>query len=300
MRKLTYKQKRKINAIIFLLPWLIGFFTFFLVPVINSVIYSFNSVGVGAQGGIEMTPVGFQNYFDLFKVEVSTDNQQFLRVFINENIRIFLYTPIIVIFSLFSAIIVNVKFKGQGVARVVFFLPIILGLDVVLKLITVTTGSDFVDTSVSGFFSDGIIMQFLMQNSFLPLSVTMFISDLSENIFSLISQCGVQTLIFLAGLQSISSSLYEVAKIEGATAYETFWKLTLPMLGNIFMFALIYSFVDLFLTSPIADEIYYFAFTRNSIGIGAALSTVYLINVLVDLLLLVFIFTKVVRVQYDS
>ncbi len=300
MKKLTYKQKRKLNAIIFLLPWLIGFFTFFLVPVINSVIYSFNSVGVGAQGGIEMTPVGFQNYIDLFKVEVSTDNQQFLRVFINENIRIFLYTPIVVIFSLFSAIIVNVKFKGQGIARVIFFLPIILGLDVVLKLITVTTGSDFVDTSVSGFFSDGIIMQFLMQNNFLPISVTLFISNLSENIFSLISQCGVQTLIFLAGLQSISSSLYEVAKIEGATAYETFWKLTLPMLGNIFMFALIYSFVDLFLTSPIAEEIYHFAFTRNSIGIGAALSTVYLINVLVDLLVLVFIFTKVVRVQYDS
>jgi len=121
------------------------------------------------------------------------------------------------------------------------------------------------------------------------------VSDLVNQMFLLISQTGVQTLIFLAGLQSINKSLYEVAKIEGANGYEVFWKITLPLLSNISLFALIYTFVDMFLRSSISDEIYYFAFNKNNIGTGSALSVVYLVNVLLDLLILLFILNRVVK-----
>jgi ABC-type sugar transport system permease subunit len=268
---------------------------FFAVPIYSSVVYSFSKTEVGEQGGMSLEFNGFDNYKALFQTEVSSTGIQFARMFLEENARIFLNTPVIMTFSLFCAILVNVKFKGRGLARVVFFLPIIIGLNVVQKLIAVSTGSDFVDSSVGAFFSDGFIMRLLLNNTFLPISVAAFIAQATEEVFSLASKCGVQTLIFLAGLQSISGALYEVAKIEGANAYETFWKITIPMLSNVIVFVVVYSFVDLFLSSPVSEEIYMFAFRRGQIGTGAALSTVYMLNVLADLLILLFALTKLTK-----
>lgn len=296
-KHISYKKMRVINGIVFLLPWLIGFVLFFVVPLVNTMIYSFNTVGVADSGGMSLKFIGVQNYINLFKVEVSSGQQQFLRIFANENLNIFTNTPLIVVFSLFAAILINVEFKGRGVARVIFFLPIVIGLKVVVNLMMVSTGGDVVDTAVSNSFDNGMLMDFLRTYTFLPRMVTAFISNLANNVFQLISQTGVQTLIFLAGLQSINKSLYEVAKIEGANSYEVFWKITLPLLSNISLFSLVYTFVDLFLASTISSEIYYFAFNKNNIGVGSALSVVYLINVLIDLLLLLFIFSRVVKLN---
>ena len=109
--------------------------------------------------------------------------------------------------------------------------------------------------------------------------------------FNVVSRSGVQTLVFLAALQSISPSMYEVAKIEGATAYETFWKVTIPSIMHIVMFVVIYTIIDLFLTSQIAQEAYAFAFEQNKIGVGSALSVVYIFNVLI-VLGIVLLFTR--------
>lgn len=294
-KNISYQNMRNIHGIVFMLPWIIGFIIFFIAPLINTIIYSFNIVSVADTGGMVLKFNGIQNFINLFNTEVSSKNTQFLRVFLDENTRIFVNTPVIVVFSLFCAILINAKFKGRGIARVIFFLPIILGLDVVINLVTATTGSDVVDAAVSGKFDNGFIMTFLHTYTFLPRSVTMFISNLANNVFTLISQTGVQTLIFLAGLQSINQSLYEVAKIEGASNYEVFWKITLPLLSNISLFALIYTFVDMFLRSSITTEIYNFAFNRNNIGVGSALSLIYLLNVLFDLFIMTFILNKVVK-----
>ena len=291
--RLSHRTLRKIHAVIFLLPWLIGFFLFFATPIYDSFVYSFSTVEVGDEGGMKLTFTGLSNYINLFRSELSSTNRQFLRIFIEENARIFVNTPVILIFSLFAAILINTKFKGRGLARVIFFLPIVIGLDVAHNLISVTSGGDIVDASLGAFFSDGFIMRVLTENSFLPRRVAIFIAAAAEGIFNLASSCGVQTLIFLAGLQSISGAIYESADIEGANAYEKFWKITFPMLGsNVLVFVVVYSFVDLFLSSPIAREIYFFAFQRNAIGTGAALSTVYMLNVIIDLLLILFLFTR--------
>ena len=101
----------------------------------------------------------------------------------------------------------------------------------------------------------------------------------------------MQTLVFLAALQSISPSMYEVAKIEGDTGYETFWKVTIPSILHIVVFVVIYTIVDVFLTSQIAQEAYAFAFEQNKIGIGSALSVVYIFNVLI-VLGIVLLFTR--------
>jgi len=291
--RLSHETSRKINACIFLLPWLIGFLLFFATPIYDSLVYSFSSVEVGEEGGMRLSFTGFDNYTNLFRTEMSSDNRQFLRIFIEENMRIFVNTPIILIFSLFAAILINAKFKGRGLARVIFFLPIVIGLDVVYTLTSVTTGDNLMDVSLTPFLTDGFIMRILTENTFLPRNVAMFIARAAEGIFNLARNCGVQTLIFLAGLQSINNAIYESADIEGANAYEKFWKITFPMLGsNVIVFVVVYTFVDLFLSSPIAHEIYNFAFHRNAIGMGAALSTVYMLNVIIALFLLLYFFTR--------
>lgn len=297
--QISHMNMRKIHGIIFVLPWLLGFILFFVNPLISTIKYSFHKVGVADSGGMSLEFVGLQNFIDLFTTEVSSQSTQFLRIFTDENVDIFINTPVIVIFSLFCAILVNANFKGRGLARVIFFLPIVLGLKVVVDLTLVTTGGDVANASISQTFDNGFILDFLREYTFLPRDITRFISDLINGVFMLISQTGVQTLIFLAGLQSINHSLYEVAKIEGANGYEVFWKITLPLLANITLFAMIYTFVDMFLKSSISTEIYYFAFNKNSIGTGSALSVVYLLNVLIDLLILMLVINRVVK-PYDS
>ena len=242
-----------------------------------------------------ITPAGVSNYISLFTEQVTSDSQTFLQLFTDENMNLFINAPIIVIFSLFLAILANMNFKGRGFVRVIFFLPIVLGLDVITEMITVSTGGDLVALRGTGVFSQGMAARLLIEYTALDLDIILTVTTFVDNIFNLMSQAGVQTLIYLAGLQSISPSLYEVAKIEGATTYETFWKVTLPMIGNMTVFVVVYTIVEIFLSSPIAEEVYRFAFQKSKIGIGSALSVVYMLNVLVILLLVLFISRKAVK-----
>lgn len=149
MKALTYKQSRRLKGFLFVLPWLIGFVLFFLIPIVNTLIFSFNVVGVAEQGGRSLVFAGLQNFIDLFQVELASDNQtQIYRMFYEEFTTILVNTPLIVIFSLFAAILLNIEFKGRGLVRVIFFLPIVLGLDVVLGLMLMSTGATYIDSQV--------------------------------------------------------------------------------------------------------------------------------------------------------
>ncbi len=300
-KPLTFATTQKINGYVFLAPWIIGFLLFFMIPIVNTVIYSFNKVEVGDTGGMAMEFVGTNNYFDLFNTEVSTQSQQFIRVFTDENSDVLLNTPLIVIFSLFCALLVNAKYKGRGVVRVIFFLPIVLGLTIVTDMITVSGGGgDITAVATTATEESSFLMNLFTQVGFLPKEVISFIVGVISDIFGIVSKAGVQTLMYLAALQSINPSLYEVAKIEGCTTYETFWKITFPMVGNTTLFIFVYTLVDLFLASKMSEEIYAFAFQSNKIGVGSALSVCFLLNVLVALVIMVLILTKVVKLDYGK
>lgn len=293
-KRIKYSTRRKWNAFTFTIPWIIGFIMFFAVPLFNTVIYSFSNVTVGDAGGMKLSYTGIANYVNLFGSEVTSNHETLLRLFTDENVRIVTNTPIIVIFSLFLALLANLKFKGRGVVRVIFFLPIILGLDIVVHLVAINTGGDLTAAG-SSLFSEGLAYRLLRRYTEMDRSTINTITGYVDEIFTLISQAGVQTLIFLAGLQSISPSVYEVAKIEGANSYAVFWKVTLPMLSNITLFVAIYTMIDLFLESPLASEIYRFAFAKSKIGIGSALSVVYMLNVLVALMIVGGILGSVIK-----
>ena len=294
-KKIPYQTMRKIHGLVFVSPFLIGFVAFFLVPLVNTVYYSLNKVGVGDQGGMTFEWSGLQNYIDLFQTEVTTGNEPMMRLFTEENSTVLLSLPLIVIFSLFMALLANQNFKGRAIVRLLFFLPIILGLDVVMDMLTIPTGSAEGLDSGSSLLAGSYVTIFLVRTLNVPMRVLYPIMNYVENIFELISQAGVQTLVYLTALQSISPSLYEVARIEGATAYETFWKVTIPSIMNITFFVVVYTIVDLFLKSSIAEEAYSFAFTQGKIGVGSALSVVYIFNVILVLAIAALLLRKAVK-----
>ena len=292
--RISYAAQRRLLGFTFLIPFLLGFLMFFALPLVNTVIYSVNHITVDEVGAMKLDPVGVQNYIDLVTVEVSTQSQQILRVLVDENTNVLVNMPLITLFSLFLALLANRKFRGRALVRMIFFLPIILGLEVVTDMLTVTTGSDWV-VAGGGLFSQSLVARLLIRYTAIPATYLNPLIAFVENIFSIISRSGVQTLVFLAALQSISPSMYEVAKIEGATAYETFWKVTIPSILHILLFVVIYTIVDLFLASQIAQEAYSFAFEKNKIGIGSALSVVYILNVLLVLGLVLLLTRKAVN-----
>ena len=278
------------TSYLFLLPFLVGFVMFFAKPLWETIFYSFQKITIDEVGNMVFTANGIQNYIDLFTIEVSTNNTQILRVLADENTNMLIDAPLITLLALFLALLANRQFKGRAVVRMIFFLPIILGLEVVTDMMTITTGSETIQTG--GLFAESFVAKALVRYTSIPMIYLNPIIEFVENIFSIISRSGVQTLVFLAALQSISPSMYEVAKIEGATGYETFWKVTIPSIMHIVVFVVIYTIVDVFLASQIAQEVYAFAFEKaNKIGIGSALSVVYIINVLL-VLGVVLLFTR--------
>lgn len=295
---LKYKTKRKLNGFLYVLPFLIGFLLCFAIPLFNTVRYSFNTVSVNDTGGMKFAYSGFKNYIDLFQNEVTTTAQPMIRLFADQNLSILTNVPLIVIFSLFMALLANLKFKGRGGVRVIYFLPIIFGLEVVTDMLAITTGGEWVKES-SGLFSESYISSLLMHYTNIPNSILLPVISYVDKIFDVLSQSGVQTLIYLAGLQSISPSLYEVAKIEGATGYETFWKVTIPSIMHITLFVTVYTVVDMFLKSPISEEAYSFAFEQSKIGTGSALSVIYILNVLLVLGIVLLVLRKVVK-KYEK
>jgi ABC-type polysaccharide transport system permease subunit len=120
----------------------------------------------------------------------------------------------------------------------------------------------------------------------LPTSIVEYVSGAVGRISDIINASGVQIIIFIAALQSIPGSMYEVAKIEGATAYETFWKVTFPMVLPHIITNVVYTVVDSFTQSDVVELAYKTAFTENNYGLSSVFS---LCSTLVTCLILIIV-----------
>ncbi|MDR4969418.1 MAG: hypothetical protein RG740_07350, partial [Acholeplasmataceae bacterium] len=217
-KKLTLHQKKQLYNLLFISPWLIGFLVLFLKPIIETVIYSFNYI-VPTADGMSMTPIGFDNYtrlFTSFTYNLDGTVYPFLRLMYESISGTLIELPIIIIFSLMIAILLNQKFKGRGLVRTIFFLPIIFGLSVLSNLSVTDAMRVFLEQTIATqpiykFFD----ISFLFERSGIPVSFMQVLEQAVVQVFHIISFSGVQILIFLAALQSINPTLYEVADIEG-------------------------------------------------------------------------------------
>lgn len=290
VRKITYDQQKLIWAIIFLLPWIIGFLFLFLIPMINSFRYSFFHVEASPDGGFITTWVGFRNYYNALRVE-AIGNTIFQVEVIDTITEVAINIPVILIFSLFIATVLNQEFRGRAIARAIFFLPVILNSAAVTAALA--TGQAVSNAlSDEGAFSVVFALNDYLLRAGLGPNFVNFIGELIGRIYSILSYSGVPILLFLAGIQSIPKHLYEAAEIEGATSYEMFWLITLPNIKVHFLTVSIFILIDHFMTSPIAE--YIDMLKQTQWGLKAAMSWLYVL-VILSILAVLLIVSKVFK-----
>ena len=247
MKKKKYRgieQLKSRYGWLFISTWLIGVVLFFAIPVIQSVIYSFSQMTVN-EGGIQTLFIGMKNY--KYIIAEHTDYLNWLR----KSVVNFLYSlPIIVLLSLVLALLLNQKFKGRLFFRALYFMPVIIASGVVIEIISSMTTGDMTESSVSESVSGGMFsVQDVIAVLDLPSEIAEYVQKIISNIFDLIWSSGIQTVLFIAGLQSIPSSLYEASRVEGATKWEEFWFITFPMLSNVTLLVMVYTMVELFISN---------------------------------------------------
>lgn len=286
----------------FILPFVIGFAVIFLPSIVRSLIYCFCRVGL-SEGQFVQIPLGFQNFYDLFATDIN------YRQILLEAVRgIFVDSLIILIFSFFVANVLNQKFIGRGFCRTVLFIPVILATGLVAEINTSNTlfqtlyGSNTGSEVAAGFASSGASLFDLeqaLQTVNLGEDFTRIIVDAVQQVSDIVNRSGVQILIFLSGLQSISPSIFEAAKVEGATSWESFWKITFPMLSPMILVSAVYTIVDTF-TQPAYGMLNLIQSTAfggklDQMGYASAMSWVYFLIVAAVLGIVALIGRKTVR-----
>lgn len=283
-------QKRNFKGFLFIVPWLIGFIVFYARGLVQNIQFSMSTLTVPATGGYTLDWVGFDNYIYAFRVHGS-----FKQVLTSSLGNMLIDVPLIIFFSLFMAILLNKKFKGRGIVRAIFFIPVIMGAGAITDALDLarTMMSDGISTN-AGEMSDAAAASVnieyfieLFKNLSLPDKLLDYVVGAVARVTEIISASGVQLIIFIAALQSIPGSMYEVAKIEGATAYETFWKVTFPMVMPHIITNFVYTVVDKFADSEIIELAYDTTFANFNYGLGSAMSMVSTLIVCVILFLVV-------------
>lgn len=298
------KTKSKLNrkyqpiAYIFVAPLILGAITFFIYVLTVSLQFSFATVKTGATS-YELNYVGFDNY----KYAFLTDTQ-FVRRMITSLTELVTNTPIILIFSLFIAVLLNQNMPGRTFFRAVFFLPVIVASGIIADadanntVLQVLSDSSSIDTGAAGqaaFLSSEAITEFFSSLNFSPALIG-YVTSAVDNIINVIDKSGVQIIIFLAGLQSISPSIYEYAKTEGATGWDIFWKITVPLISPIMLVNLFYTVVD-YTTgkNSVLSYVSSLSFTHAKFGEASAMAWVFLLAVMIILLATVGIILLVIK-----
>lgn len=301
---ISLSTRKSLSGWLFVLPFVIGIIFIYAPIIFNSIRITFSNVKF--DNGMQLTPVGFENYKYIFMKD------EYFSVTVVDGLKdLLLQIPAIVIFALFMAIILNQKMTGRAVFRAIFFLPVILStgiidaIDTSSAFINAMQGSQGViddNTGEMSSMSTGIIsaldIQNLLGNIKLGTGLVEYVTSLVNNIFDIVSRSGVQMLIFLSGLQSISPAIYESCQIEGATAWETFWKITFPMISPMILVNAIYTVIDAF-TSADNRVMSYIqtVYTKTDYAHAGAMSWVYVLIVLVFILLVALILKAVVFYQ---
>ncbi len=253
-KKRGFERKKALYGFTFCIPWLIGMISFFVIPLFKSIWYTFCDVQFGLMGGIETDFLGIENLKYVMKQD------PYYSLNLGESISTFAFSfPIIIILSLFFAVLLNQKFKGRMFVRGIFFLPVIIATGVVMENLTSSvSGQPAMQQigSAGGYAVSAVDFNEILGNLDIPESLITLISDYIGKVFNIVWKTGIQTVLFLSGLQTIPDQHYEVSRIEGATKWEEFWFVTIPSLKNIILLVMMFTMVDLFVTveSPVVNQ----------------------------------------------
>ncbi len=278
--KLAGLQKRKaIAGYIFIAPFIIGFLVFMVKPFFQSLYMSFCNVEVSA-GSFNPVWQGIDNYVRAFTID-----PEFTRLLVEEISRMVVDSLAIMVFSFFVALILNQKFKGRALVRAIFFLPVILSSGVILGLETdnslMAQIQVAIEDTTSGISITGAVED-ILRTAGVGVRAFETVFEIIDNIYNIAISSGIQIIIFLSGLQTISSSMYEAADIEGCTKWESLWKITFPMISSMFLVNWIYTVVDFCMRSDneVIDKITTVMTQQINYGFSSAMTWIYFVIVM--------------------
>ncbi len=289
--KMSLTQRQAWTGRLFVSPFYIGFFVFFFSQLVQSITFCFNSV-TPMMGDLDMQFKGWGNFYHIFR-----EDADYITQLVGSLTTLAWKVPVIIVASLFIAIILKSKFRGRTFVRGVCFLPVVLAGGIVMDIVQGDTISSSVMNGsmvAGGSMVDTNSLQDLLVNMGLGSEITSFINTIYANLFGVLWESGVQMIIFLAALQSISPSLYEASSIEGATGWENFWKITIPMISPMIMLNIFYTIVESSISTnnPVMDQVVA-TYNTMKLGISAAMGWVYFAVIAVVLGIVAFCFRKV-------
>ena len=280
-KKVGLMGRRAIYGYLFILPFILGFVFFMIKPLAQSLHMAMSEVVISNQG--------FQlnwNNFDNFKKALLVD-AEFNRMLVESILQMVVRSLATIVFSFFVALLLNQKFKGRTLARSIFFLAVILSSGVLVGLESsnslMAQLKDMIEEAGNANTITDVLEKILVSEAqgVNGISSKAFktVFEIIDSIYDVAMASGIQIIIFLSGLQNISPSMYEAAQMEGCTAWESLWKITVPMVSPLMLVCWIYTIVDFFMKSDnqIMDKINTQMTEMLNSGFSSAMAWIYFV-----------------------
>jgi ABC-type sugar transport system permease subunit len=279
---LTLEGKNAVTGYLFILPFLIGLLAFMFLPLLESLRMVFSDVNIDlVKHGFSMDYTRLDNLKRVLMID-----PEFNRLLAEEIGRMMLIVPAVIIFSLFAALLLNQEFKARGFVRAIFFLPVILSSGIMIGLETNNTllssmaeiikRGNLMKSSITG------VLEKILVSEGAAKDFMAYIFRTINQIYNIAMASGIQIIIFLSALQTIPPSMFEAAKIEGATSWECFWKITFPMVSPLILVNVVYSVVDYFIRTDnrVMEKIRVTMMQRMEYGFSTAMAWIYFLAVI--------------------
>ncbi len=292
-KKSTLLRRRGYYGYFFILPLVIGVLLIFIPNLFHTFQYSVSELEMGERG-YNATFEGFGQYVGAFR-----EDAYFVPHLLSELKGFLTNVPIITIFSMFIAVLLNGQFRGRGIARLVFFVPVILSTGIIASVEAGTELLANVEAGALGETETSLvtgISDMLLQMQ-LPDFLIKLINSAITGIYDVVQRSGMQIFILLTGLQEIPPSLYEAANVEGCNGWSSFWKITFPMMGPHIRISIVYTIVDLTSRTDtvLAEYINMIAFRSNMFSLGTAMYMIYMLIVLAIVAVVLLILNRFIK-----
>lgn len=294
----SLEAKQRKYGYVFTLPFVIGCIVFVGYPLVLAILYSFSDVTFIPGSGLSMSNFGLQNYQNILG-----NNIDFKTTLVSSLGDMLINLIVVVIFAFFMASVLNAKFFGRGFARSIMFLPVIISSGVVASLTNgdlagslISSGDRFASTGgeqVTSTFGE------MLLDLGLGETMTNFITSSVDRIGTITTLAAVSIVLFIAGLQSISTSVYEAAYIEGATPWETFWKISLPMVSPMILLSIVYTTVDSFTSddNAVIAMLHNLLANKGEYATASAMAVIYSLIILAILGIIFAVLSKIIFYQ---
>lgn len=272
-----------VKGLLFCAPWIVGFIAFTAVPLVQTLVFSFSKVNL-TTNGFQIEPNGFANYINIF-----SSDTDFILALKNYLVEMIVYVPLITIFSLALAMLLNTKIKSKGFFRTIFFFPVIITSGPVIKIL--------IEQGVTAMPGVATVMNVEEVTAQMPELVRIAFNILTGEFTMILWFSGIQILVFVTGLQKIDKGVYEASAIDGANKWEQFWKVTLPAINPTIIINVVFTVVmqSIFALNPIILKI---QSDMNDTGEGkgygysSALAFTYFLIMIIVLVIFVLIFKR--------